>query len=215
VERVYADPRVKADVGRVALQRGPVVYCLEGVDNGGQVRNLTLPPEAKLSSAFRKDLLGGVTVVTGDALAAARGPGEKLETKPVKCEAVPYSVWDNREPGPMVVWLPEKPELAEVPGEDGAVSNGVRVRASHVNATDTLEDLNDGVTPKSSGDHEIRRMTWWDHKGTEEWISYQFPQPRDVSSVAVYWFDDTGRGGCRVPAEWRVGLGGRGAGAPR
>jgi DUF1680 family protein len=204
VERVYADPRVKADVGRVALQRGPVVYCLEGVDNGGQVRNLALPPDAKLSSVFRKDLLGGVTVVTGEALAVTRGPDKKLVTKPVKFQAVPYSVWDNREPGPMVVWLPEKPELAEVPGEDGAVSNGVRVRASHVNATDTLEDVNDGVTPKSSGDHEIRRMTWWDHQGTEEWISYQFPQPSDVSSVAVYWFDDTGRGACKVPAEWRL-----------
>jgi DUF1680 family protein len=204
VERVYADPRVKADVGRVALQRGPVVYCLEGVDNRGSVRNLVLPREARLESAFRKDLLGGVTVVTGEALAVTRGPDGKLATKPTKFQAVPYSVWDNRQPGEMVVWLPEKPELAEVPGEDGVTSHGVRVRASHVNATDTLEDLNDGVKPKASGDHEIRRMTWWDHKGTEEWVSYQFSQPREVSSVAVYWFDDTGRGACRVPAEWRL-----------
>src|SRR5262249_51999037 len=50
VERVYADPKVKANVGRVALQRGPVVYCLEGVDNGGKVRNLVLPRSAKVSA---------------------------------------------------------------------------------------------------------------------------------------------------------------------
>ena len=56
VERVHAHPKVKANAGRVALQRGPVVYCLEGVDNAGMVRNLCLPPQAKLSAAFRKDL---------------------------------------------------------------------------------------------------------------------------------------------------------------
>src|SRR5206468_7471004 len=52
VERVYAHPKVKADVGRVALQRGPVVYCLEGVDNGGKPRSFVLRREAKLTSEF-------------------------------------------------------------------------------------------------------------------------------------------------------------------
>jgi DUF1680 family protein len=203
VERVRTDPRVKADVGRVALQRGPVVYCLEGVDNGGQVRNLCLPKK-ELYSAFENDLLRGVVVVWGEALAVSRGKDEKRVTKPVKFRAVPYSTWDNRKPGPMVVWLPETPELAEVPGEDGVLSNGVRIRASHCNATDTLMALNDGRLPKSSGDHSLPRMTWWDHKGTAEWVSYRFPKPRALSSAAVYWFDDTGRGQCRVPAEWRL-----------
>jgi DUF1680 family protein len=205
VERVYADPRVKADVGRVALQRGPVVYCLEGVDNGGSVRNLVLPRDAKLSAHFEKDLLGGVVVVAGDALAAAR-PDEEIVAKPVKFTAIPYCAWDNRAPGPMIVWLAEDPQRAEIPGEDGVVANGVLVRASHLNATDTLEALNDGVVPKGSGDHSIRRMTWWDRKGTTEWLSYRFvgKKPRTVSEAAVYWFDDTGVGACRVPAEWKL-----------
>jgi hypothetical protein len=47
-------------------------------------------------------------------------------------------------------------------------------------------------------------MTWWDRKGGTEWVSYQFPKPGTFASAAVYWFDDTGRGGCRVPAEWRL-----------
>jgi hypothetical protein len=47
-------------------------------------------------------------------------------------------------------------------------------------------------------------MTWWDHKGGTEWVSYRFPRPRRLGAAAVYWFDDTGRGGCRVPAEWRL-----------
>jgi hypothetical protein len=205
VERVYADPRVKADVGRVALQRGPVVYCLEGVDNGGQVRNLVLPRQAEMKAHFEKDLLGGVEVVTGEAGAVTR-PQEELVTRPVPFTAVPYYAWDNRAPGPMVVWLPEDPARAEIPGEAGVVVRGVRVRASHVNSSDTLEDLNDQDVPKGSGDHSIRRMTWWDHKGTTEWVSYRFQgkQQPTVSEAAVYWFDDTGRGQCRVPAEWRL-----------
>jgi DUF1680 family protein len=204
VERVYADPHVKADVGRVALQRGPVVYCLEGVDNRGQVRNLVLPRNAKLTATFEKDLLGGVEVVRGEALAVTRAKDEKLATTPVPFQAVPYSVWDNRGPGQMVVWLPESPSLAEIPAEDGVVSNGVRIRASHCWQADTLTALNDGRLPKSSGDHSIPRMTWWDHKGSTEWVSYVFPKPRKVGTTAVYWFDDTGRGSCRVPAEWRL-----------
>jgi hypothetical protein len=113
-------------------------------------------------------------------------------------------MWDNRKAGEMVVWLPEVPELAELPGEDGVLSNGVRVRGSHCWPNDTLAALNDGLLPKSSSDHSIPRMTWWDHRGTDEWVSYRFPQPRGISTCAVYWFDDTGTGSCRVPAEWRL-----------
>jgi DUF1680 family protein len=116
VERVYADPRVKADAGRVALMRGPVVYCLEGVDNGGQVRNLCLPRDSTFSASFRKDLLGGVVVVAGKALAVSRGEDGKLVTKPVTFQAIPYSAWANRKPGQMIVWLAERPEVAELPG---------------------------------------------------------------------------------------------------
>jgi DUF1680 family protein len=205
VERVHADPRVKADVGRVALQRGPVVYCLEGVDNGGQVRNLVLPPDARLDAHFEKDLLGGVEVVTGQALGAIR-PGEAVDTRPVDFKAIPYYAWDNRAPGQMIVWLARDTAHAEIPGEDGVVAGGVRIRASHLNTSDSLDTLNDGLVPQGSNDHAIRRMTWWDHKGTAEWLSYRFlgKEPRTLSEAAVYWFDDEGRGRCRVPAEWRL-----------
>jgi DUF1680 family protein len=204
VERVCADPHVKADVGRVALMRGPIVYCLEGVDNDGQVRNLCLPREAKLTATLEKDLLRGVVVIRGEALAVSRDNDDKLTTRPVRFQAVPHATWDNRKAGEMVVWLPETPEVAELPGEDGVLSNGIRVRGSHCWQNDTLAALNDGLLPKSSNDHSIPRMTWWDHRGTDEWVSYRFPQAREVSTCAVYWFDDTGVGSCRVPAAWRL-----------
>jgi uncharacterized protein len=181
-----------------------VVYCLEGVDNGGQVRNLVLPKNAKLTASFDKDLLGGVVVIKGEARVVTRVDDDgKQVIKPTSFVAVPYCTWDNRKPGPMVVWLPETPELAKPP--DGRVmSNGVWVRASHVWTTDTLAAVNDGVKPKASSDSTIPRQTWWDHQGTEEWMSYRFAKPRKINGCAVYWFDDTGVGGCRVPAKWRL-----------
>jgi uncharacterized protein len=204
VERVYADPHVKADVGKVALQRGPVVYCLEGVDNDGKVRKLCLPKDATLSATFEKDLLRGVGVIRGDCLAVSRDDDGKRTTTKQKFQAVPYATWDNRGPGEMVVWLPETPDAVDFSAEDGVQANGVWVRASHCFSNDTLTDLNDGAKPKNSGDHSIRRMTFWDHKGTTEWLSYRFPKAKEVSGVSVYWFDDTGVGACRVPAEWRL-----------
>jgi DUF1680 family protein len=204
VERVYADPHVKADVGRVALQRGPVVYCLEGVDNDGSVRNLVLPKDAQLTATFEKDLLGGVALVRGEAQRVSLDDRNELVKRPVRFQAVPYCTWDNRQPGPMVVWVAEQPGLGELPGDEGAVANGVRVRASHLNGTDTLLELNDGNSPKSSDEHGMARMSWWDHKGGTEWVSYRYPTARTFSGCTVYWFDDTGAGQCRVPAEWRL-----------
>jgi len=81
---------------------------------------------------------------------------------------------------------------------------GVRASASHCFADDSVEALNDGLIPAKSSDHSIPRMTWWDHKGTAEWVQYDFPAPRQVASSEVYWFDDTGQGECRVPQSWKV-----------
>jgi hypothetical protein len=78
------------------------------------------------------------------------------------------------------------------------------VSASHCHDGDTVEALIDRQEPKSSNDHSIPRFTWWDHRGTTEWVQYDFEAPRTVSAVEVYWFDDTGRGQCRVPQSWKV-----------
>jgi DUF1680 family protein len=86
-------------VGKVALLRGPVVYCLEAVDHPDtNVSRLVLPPKAELKAEHREKLLGGVTVITGQATA---------EGKPFKMTAVPYYAWANRDKGAMTVWLDE------------------------------------------------------------------------------------------------------------
>ena len=76
--------------------------------------------------------------------------------------------------------------------------------ASQVFGSDSMDALSDGLVPSSSNDHEIPRFTWWPHRGSMEWVQYDFPAARDVSGVSVYWFDDTGNGECRVPASWKV-----------
>ncbi len=76
--------------------------------------------------------------------------------------------------------------------------------ASHCWGGDTLSALSDTVVPESSADRSLPRFTWWDHKGTVEWVQYDFEKARAIGSVSVYWFDDTGRGHCRVPQSWRL-----------
>jgi hypothetical protein len=78
------------------------------------------------------------------------------------------------------------------------------VSASHCFENDSVEAMIDGIEPKSSGDQSIPRFTWWDHKGSEEWVQWDFDAPKVVAGVKVYWFDDAPGGGCRVPASWKV-----------
>lgn len=93
VELVAADPRTKEDEGMRAVQRGPLVYCIEEVDNKDGFDELAISEDAEFTTAFQKDLLKGV--VTIDAKAC----GKTLKY-------IPYYSWDNREAGKMKVWVP-------------------------------------------------------------------------------------------------------------
>ena len=112
VDRLYAHPDVRADLGRVALRRGPLIYCLEQQDNAAAVNRLRLPVAAALSAEWRGDLLGGISVVTGAAMAAdAATWGQDLYRSTAPDEvaspilAVPYYIWCNRGPNAMQLWL--------------------------------------------------------------------------------------------------------------
>ncbi|HLE27060.1 MAG TPA: beta-L-arabinofuranosidase domain-containing protein, partial [Anaerolineales bacterium] len=113
---VRAKPAVRQMLGRVAIQRGPIVYCLESADNPiAPLDRIALPEGGGILQAeYHPDLLGGVTVLRGDALAlddgAWNGALYRAKTKadsysPIEITAVPYYAWDNREPGEMRVWL--------------------------------------------------------------------------------------------------------------
>ena len=77
--------------------------------------------------------------------------------------------------------------------------------ASHSYENDTLDALCDGIVPTKSSDRDTPRFTWWDHKGTSEWVQYDFAKPMSISSTSVFWFSDKSTGGgCRPPVSWEV-----------
>jgi hypothetical protein len=89
IRRVVAHDGVAENRGKAAIERGPIVYAVEAIDNGGSLKGLRVPLDAALDQEFRKDVLGGVVVVTGKGLLA-----------------VPYFAWANRGKGEMAVWVP-------------------------------------------------------------------------------------------------------------
>jgi hypothetical protein len=89
-------------------------------------------------------------------------------------------------------------------GPDAHAWNRPELLASASHEHDQLDALCDKVLPASSSDHAVPRFTWWDHRGSVEWVQYDFAQPRRIGRSGVYWFDDSGSGHCRVPKSWRL-----------
>jgi len=115
VRRIVARESVTEDQGRVALQRGPIVYAVEGVDNGDRVFDLVLPDDAPLGLVFRRDMLNGIAAVTGPAVLVSRDASGQAVTSVRTFLAVPYYAWANRGPGQMLVWLPRTPAAVRPP----------------------------------------------------------------------------------------------------
>ena len=111
--RIFANPRVRDDLGKVAMRRGPLVYCLEQADNGEvPVPQLSLPRAAAVEADERRDLFDGIIAMTarGTAIGGWKEGlygGEPPKASAATLTAIPYFLWANREPGPMSVWLRE------------------------------------------------------------------------------------------------------------
>ncbi len=112
IRRVLAHDAVQADAGRVALERGPLVYCLEGADHAGHVHNIVLPDETRLVAEYRNDLLGGMTVLSGEARAIKGNAEGQVTDEPIRITAVPYYAWNHRGTGEMAVWIARTAEKA-------------------------------------------------------------------------------------------------------
>lgn len=201
VRRVISHPAIKTNEGKVALERGPLVYCAEWPDNGGAVSNLILEDQAVLTAEWQADLLGGLMAIKGEALALKEGEkeGEVIREKQTFV-AIPYYAWAHRGPGEMSVWLARNEKKAR-PYPKPTIASRSKVTASNNRPT---RGVNDQWEPESSIDRSHPYLHWWPRKGTLEWVQYDFEKPETVSIVEVYWFDDTGEGECRVPQSWRV-----------
>ncbi len=204
IRRLRAHPQVADCVGRVALQRGPLVYCVEGVDTANKrVADLVLGDAASLATQRRDELLGGVTVITGEAASVRRsadGLGREDGGK-VTFSAIPYYAWAHRGRTPMAVWLATSPETA-IPGPGDTTAFRAKKTASHNgNLVDALADQMDVVGP---GDKSRPFFHWWPKFGSVEWVQYDFDAATTVTGCEVYWLCDLPHGGCDHPASWRV-----------
>jgi len=109
VKRVAANENVKDDIGKTALQRGPLVYCAEWADNDGRASNIIVPRDAVFTAHYEPSLLNGVEVLTADVPVVTVGDnGQSIATVRRKMTAIPYYAWANRGKGEMMVWFPTK-----------------------------------------------------------------------------------------------------------
>lgn len=109
IKRVISRPEVKSNIERVAIQRGPLIYCLEGTDNTGKVVNIVLPASAKLTAGKKTVLSENVVSIQAEAtVLKVSASGENVQAEKKQITAVPYYVWNNRGAGQMLVWLPQR-----------------------------------------------------------------------------------------------------------
>lgn len=206
VRRIMSDDQVMANRNRIALQRGPIVYAAEWPDNpNGKVRNIVLPDSNRLTSEFRPNLLNGVQVITGRATGLSFDASGAIKREDQPFTAIPYAVWANRGRGQMAVWL-ARTDSAAKPTPFPTVVTNATIAASPIPSGrgKNARNIIDGEEPANSAD-SIAYFDWWPVQGSRmEWVELTFEKPSTVSSSEVYWFDDTGRGGVRVPASWRL-----------
>lgn len=211
VRRVQANDNAEDDRGKVALERGPVVFCLEGKDQpDNTVFDKYILDSTPIQSHFEKDLLNGVVVLEGNAKELQRNG----EVKDVRFRAIPYSTWNNRGGDQMEVWIANTPAkavatpLPTIASRAQTFSNRGPIQndAPETAPTDSWAGgVNDQWEPKRSSDTSKPYHYWWLKRGTTESISYKFKEAEEVSNVQVYWLDfDHYDGDFRVPESWTL-----------
>jgi uncharacterized protein len=112
VERIEAHPNIRQDAGKIALQRGPIVYCLEEIDNGQNLDRIFIPESANFATQHKPDILGGITIIKTTALSRSLDDWKETIYRPAKptfrkkqITAIPYYAWANRKVGEMLVWI--------------------------------------------------------------------------------------------------------------
>jgi DUF1680 family protein len=203
VRKVKADERIRADIGKMAVQRGPVIYCAEWPDNSnGKILNLVVNKDAVITTEFIPELLNGTQVIKTTGYQTKKALDGKIEKMPEEnITLIPYALWNNRGPGQMMVWMPVS-EVNTRPLPAPTIAFRSKIRASKM--TSALPALNDQFEPENSNDHSVTYYHWWPDKDRWEWLQYDFEKPETISKTKVYWFDDGPDGGCRIPDDWEV-----------
>lgn len=211
IRRVEARGEVEDDRGKAAIERGPIVYCIEDKDQPDSlIFNKFIPTGTMISATYAPDMLNGIVTLEGTAQAVGRGG----KTTDVPFKAIPYSVWNNRGAAQMAVWIPTSPEYARPEPLPTIASRARTLTIQAPLQKDAPESaategwawgVNDQWEPKRSSDTSKPYHYWWLKRGTKETLAYDFDQAYTVSGVEVYWLDfDHYDGNFRVPASWRL-----------
>jgi DUF1680 family protein len=200
VRKVMANPEVENDRGKLAYQRGPLVYCFEDKDNNnGWMFDHFISQDEKVESQFEEDLLGGVVTLSIKGNKVNRS-GNSKSVEPVVLKAIPYYAWNNRGTSNMLICMPDQ-EASAIPKPVSSLTNSAKTAAS----TDWAPGLSDGFDPKHSGDTDKSYFYWWLRKGSEETVDYQLKEPVTVSESSVYWLNmNHYDGNYRVPESWQL-----------
>ena len=199
VRRVISHENITSNKGKVALQRGPVVYCLEGPDNDGKVLDLVIRDDAELNTRVpgrsagrrRHDQRPGARRPSGPWTAASCRMRRRSFT------AIPYYAWAHRGAGPDDRLARSRTARPLVPKPADTLTYLSKTTASFVHVS--LDAIKDQNVPTDSADSSNLQLDFWPHSGTTEWVQFEWDEPHELSSVKVYWFDDTGRGACHLP----------------
>jgi len=119
VRRVIANENVKDDMGKVALQRGPIIYCAEWPDNNGKAANIIIPGSATFITEYKPDLLKGIVVVKSNVpVVVVNNDGNTVSTVNREFMAIPYYAWAHRGKGEMMIWFPTKVKDVDLIAKD-------------------------------------------------------------------------------------------------
>lgn len=198
---VKAHAKVEADRGRVAVERGPLVYCAEWPDNDFDITSVLVNRRPQFETVEKPDMFCGLTEIKTGAQVLGYDSEGRLTASDVELTLIPYYAWAHRGSGNMMVWLPQEVS-ATSPSMPATLASESRVDASH--KTTALSAINDRLGPADENDRSMAYYHWWPKKNSTEWITYEFPKPSKVSSSTIYWFDDEPWGGCRVPQSWKL-----------
>jgi len=203
-DKVIANKNLKDDASRFVLERGPVVYCLEGPDNKDSlVQNIMIDKNAIASSHYEQNLLNGVGVISIKGQSTKRQiNSDSLLVTAQDVKAIPYYAWANRGPSEMTVWIPYEQSAAR-PKPAPTIASTSKVSASLKNKR-MFSAIKDQYEPADSKDTNFPYLHWWPAKNTNEFIQYDFASEQTVSESKVYWYDDSPWGGCRIPVSYKL-----------
>lgn len=198
--------KVKANHDRIAVTRGPLVYCAEQADNGaGKVQRFFIPEPADLKDTDVEIMRSGV--LTG--IPRLSVPGMEIldgSTKATEIKLIPYYAWNNRGDESMIVWIPRNEQVATKGMKSNLLTKSQygEILASHTYKEDDVAAIIDGQWPKSSADQKLPRWTSRPYKNRRADISINFPETKKLRSISVFWYEDEHATNVRLPRDWWV-----------